>query len=356
MSSPSIALPGLSPVLWLRRVRALFTGIGYVAVFQLCLVAAWTLQSALPDLLSADGAAVRHNVLATADVLFLATLPGLVFLTAGVNLAPRHGWRRLLWLGALALLMEVTCELIAGDLFNASPFALLDGLLNACLAIALCDYHSRREGAKDIAVRTQIGAASLDAELKRAQLQLLRAQIEPHFLFNTLSAVRALSRIDRRATVDMLDNLIRYFEATLPRLRQDEATLEEEMRLIDAYLGIYRVRMGSRLGYEVALPTSLALQRVPAMMLLTLVENALKHGVNPIVEGGFIRVSASRERDTLILKVADSGRGLIPRQGQGMGLANVRQRLLMHYGESAVLSLAHAEPRGVVATIEVPLV
>ena len=356
MSSPSIALPNISPLQWLRRIRALFTGVGYVAVFTVCLVCMWTVQGSLGDILHADRATVWHTVSVIAGQLFLATLPGLLFLTVGVNLAPRAGVRRLLWLAGLALLMDLTCEAVtSSSLADVSAAAWLEGLLNASLGITLCAYHSRSEGARDVLLRTQISAASLDAELKRAQLQLLRAQIEPHFLFNTLSAVRALSRIDRQSTVEMLDNLIRYFEATLPRQRQDEAPLEEEMRLVEAYLGIYRVRMGNRLGFEVVLPRNLALQRVPTMMLLTLVENALKHGVNPIVEGGFIRVSAARERDTLLLKVADSGRGLLARHGHGMGLANVRQRLLMLYGASAMLSLAHAEPRGVVATISVPL-
>jgi LytS/YehU family sensor histidine kinase len=90
-------------------------------------------------------------------------------------------------------------------------------------------------------------------------------------------------------------------------------------------------------------------------MLLTLVENALKHGVNVAVEGGFVKVSARRERDALILKVADSGRGMSARHGYGVGLANVRQRLLMVYGDAAVLSLTPAEPRGVVASISIPL-
>ncbi len=86
----------------------------------------------------------------------------------------------------------------------------------------------------------------------------------------------------------MLDNLVRYFEAALPRLQGDEVPLEQEMQLVEAYLGIYRVRMGNRLDYQVELPAGLAQARIPTMLLLTLVENALKHGVGPMVEGGFI--------------------------------------------------------------------
>jgi LytS/YehU family sensor histidine kinase len=203
-------------------------------------------------------------------------------------------------------------------------------------------------------LRSQIEHTSLSAEMQRAQLRLLRAQIEPHFLFNSLSVVRALARNDRVATVSMLDNLIRYFEAALPRLSENEVTLAQELQLIDAYLAIFRARMGARLEYEIAVPADLAEQRVPSMILLTLVENALKHGVSPAVAGGAIHVSAARELHSLRLIVADSGRGLDVRQGRGAGLANVRQRLLMMYGPAATLSLKPAEPQGVVASILLP--
>ena len=183
----------------------------------------------------------------------------------------------------------------------------------------------------------------------------MRAQIEPHFLFNSLSVVRALARNDRGATVDMLDNLLRYFEAASPRLHDGEVPLVQELQLVEAYLAIYRARMGPRLAYRVDVPDELAQERIPAMMLLTLVENALKHGVGPAVEGGCIGVSAVRTGDTLLLKVADSGRGMAVRHGSGTGLANIRERLLMMYGSRAVLSLRAAEPRGVVASVLLPL-
>jgi LytS/YehU family sensor histidine kinase len=153
----------------------------------------------------------------------------------------------------------------------------------------------------------------------------------------------------------MLENLSRYFAAALPRLRENDVPLEQELQLVEAYLAIYRARMGARLEYEIQAPEDLRQCRVPSMAVLTLVENALKHGVSPSVEGGFIRVSANRDTQSLRLVVADSGRGLDVRHGRGVGLANIRQRLVMMYGQSATLSLKPAEPRGVVASVSMPL-
>jgi len=358
MDTPAIALSGTGLLLWIRRARSLFSGLSYaIIVFATCVVAPWVLGDVVDQSSGLRPATILH-ALKVAGLAAAPLLPACLIIVAAVNLAPRTGMRRLLWLSCAALLGWIVNRLARGVPFehNAAWLAgFADGMLNAGLLVAACAYYNDAQGATDTLLRTQIRRATLGAELRRAQLQFLRAQIEPHFLFNTLSAVRSLGRIDRGGTVEMLDNLMRYFSAALPNLRRDEAPLAEEMRLIDAYLGIYRVRMGARLGYEVTLPKDLADVCVPTLMLLTLVENALKHGVNPTIGGGFIRVSATREHGSLLLKVADSGRGMSVRHGQGMGLANVRQRLTMLYGEAALLSLAHAEPRGVVATVSIPL-
>ena len=153
----------------------------------------------------------------------------------------------------------------------------------------------------------------------------------------------------------MIDNLMRYLSEALPKLRQEESSLADEMHLIDAYLRIHQIRMGRRLSYELSVPEHLGSQRIPTMILLTLVENAVKHGINPAVDGGSIRVSASRERAALVLKVSDSGQGMAATDGHGMGLANIRRRLTMLYGDDAVLSLARAASHGVVATVSIPL-
>jgi signal transduction histidine kinase len=359
MNSPAIALPASGLLLWIRRARGLFSGLSYaIIVTATCFYAPWVLESVVDVSFNLGPADILPYALHTAGLWAVAMLALCLIIVAGVNLAPRTGPRRLLWIGGTVLLGWIAERLVRGVPFEHDPAwlaGLVDGNLYAGLLVTVCTYHRYAQGAADTLLRTQISRVTLDAELRRAQLQFLRAQVEPHFLFNALSAVRALGRIDRGGTVEMLDNLMRYFSAALPNLRRDEAPLAEEMQLIEAYLGIYRVRLGARLGYEVALPKSLAEVCVPTLMLLTLVENALKHGVNPSIEGGFIRVSATRERASLLLKVADSGVGMSARYGHGMGLANVRQRLIMLYGDAALLSLAHAEPRGVVATISIPL-
>jgi len=358
MNAPAIELPGGRMFLSPDRLRGLFNGLGYVVALGLILAALWSLGSVMPQLLAGQFAAAGRLFLSNLWGGVLTEIPSPILVPVMVSLAPRSGVRRALCLLATAIPLAVWCLYVDGYRFAwdirsiAQPF---DYVLTTSLVVGVCAYHSYSRDAAAALLRTQIDRTSLDAALQRAHLKLLRAQIEPHFLFNTLSAVRALARVDRAATVEMLDNLMRYFEAALPRLDAEEVPLVQEMQLVDAYLGIYRVRMGARLGYEISLPKNLENVRVPTMVLLTLVENALKHGVNVALEGGFVRVSAVRDRGLLLLKVADSGQGLSSRHGHGTGLANISQRLLLMYGEAAVLSLREAEPRGTVASVSIPI-
>src|SRR5262249_32122331 len=131
--------------------------------------------------------------------------------------------------------------------------------------------------------------------------------------------------------------------------------LAAEAELVDAYLRIHRVRMGERLAYSVQLPADLRDARLPPMMLLTLVENAIKHGIDPLVEGGRVEISAELRDAALRVEVADNGRGLASAEGTGIGLANIRARLSMLYGGRASLSFAHRQPRGFVASLQLPL-
>jgi len=200
----------------------------------------------------------------------------------------------------------------------------------------------------------QLRRIAIEGDLAEGRLQVLQAQIEPHFLFNSLANLRRLMRIDALAGQAMLTDLLRYLEVALPRMRDDHSTLGRDAELIRAFLAVHQVRMGDRLQTEIDIPSTLASRKVPPMMLLTLVENALKHGLGPLPEGGSVRVSATLASGRLLLSVADDGRGLVPGSGGGTGLANIRARLKAAYGSAAALSLRLNEPRGVVAAIELP--
>jgi LytS/YehU family sensor histidine kinase len=228
------------------------------------------------------------------------------------------------------------------------------GVFAALLAVVL-EFRQRALATAGALLRVEIDALTADAQLRDASLRVLQAQIAPHFLFNTLANVRRLSKLDRHAAAAMLGDLVRYFSVTLARRDEASTLLGEEAELVDAYLRIHRVRMGKRLTYDVDVPADVAAIPVPSMMLLTLVENAIKHGINPLVEGGFIRLRARREGETLRLEVADNGQGISVAEGHGTGLANVRARLAMLYGGRAALELEHGRPRGFVASIVVPI-
>jgi two-component sensor histidine kinase len=234
--------------------------------------------------------------------------------------------------------------------------AALHWLVVVAISIAaLAEYRHGFVRAAESLHRAEVERLKLQSEIAQGRLQLLQAQIEPHFLFNSLANVRRLLRIDGAAGRAMLTDLLRYLESALPHLREDAPTLEREMEVVRAFLGVHQIRMGRRLKVDIDMPAELGDRVVPPMMLLTLVENALKHGLQPLLEGGSIRIGASRGPNSLRVHVADTGRGLGTSLGSGTGLANIRARLRSMYGSAAQLSLQVNEPRGVVATIELPV-
>jgi signal transduction histidine kinase len=229
-------------------------------------------------------------------------------------------------------------------------------LLTVSLLFAIAyDHMVRARQTNDALHRTQLHRLQLDRELDNAHLQLLQAQVEPHFLFNTLANLRRLVRTEPSAAQAMLADLLRYLAEALPRLRDERSTVARELALVRAYLALHQVRMGSRLKVTIDAPDAVADLPVPPMVLLTLVENAIKHGIGPQVEGGEIRVQAQRQPEgPLMLSVTDTGRGLVAGSGHGSGLANLRARLKALYGQAAALSLTAKQPQGVVATVILP--
>jgi signal transduction histidine kinase len=326
---------------------------GYSTSVVLVLMVGWDVEGLIPALIEHGFSAAMRGAGRFFLLMMAHQLPTVPLLTMAINLAPSRGFKRYTCLGLVALVMWGYCTVLfylEGRGSDNIEYAVM-----VLLIVAACVYRSSARSATETFMQKQIEGAALDANVKRARLQLLRAQIEPHFLFNTLATVRTLARSDRAAAIDMIDHLMRYLSEALPKLRQEECSLAEEVQLIDAYLRIHQIRMGSRMSYELSIPESLFTRRVPSMILLTLVENAVKHGINPAVDGGRITVSASEVQNDLILRVSDSGQGMAATDGHGMGLANIRRRLMMLYGDDAVLSLSRPAARGVTASVSIPL-
>jgi two-component sensor histidine kinase len=202
-------------------------------------------------------------------------------------------------------------------------------------------------------------AAELEARLARAQLQALRMQINPHFLFNTLNSIAALVHVNPRAADEMLGDLSELLRRSLDSVEEQEIPLAQELEFIGAYLGIEQKRFGERLQVEQRIPPELTRALVPALILQPLVENAVRHGVEPRRGPGLISIEARQEARHLRLIVRDNGRGL-PRADanaarRGIGLANTEARLHGLYGDNQSFSCASAEPRGCQVDIRLPL-
>ena len=194
----------------------------------------------------------------------------------------------------------------------------------------------------------------LEKHVLESRLALMQAQVEPHFLFNTLANVQHLVETDAASASRMLDSLIQYLRSALPQMREAATNLGREVDMARAFLEIHRVRMGRRLDFAIDVPEALRGRDFPPMMLISLVENAIKHGVDPCCECGTITIRAEEALGRLRVSVADTGEGVKPKKGGGVGLANIRERLKALYGPAARLVLEENAPRGVVASIEVP--
>jgi len=204
--------------------------------------------------------------------------------------------------------------------------------------------------------------ARAQAQRREAEMQLsvLAAQVEPHFLFNTLAGVRSAIATDPSRASDMIDRLVDYLRAAIPRLRSDggaEATLGSQLDIVRAYLALMHARM-PRLSHDIRLPADLAAAPCPPLMLISLAENAVKHGAEPKIGPVHIQIDARRTSPGRVeVTVADNGAGFAEhaQSGGGLGLSNIRERLRQMHGEQASLSLRAQADGGVAATLAWPL-
>ena len=244
-----------------------------------------------------------------------------------------------------------------GLAINVAALVVIYGLFGGGLALrAYFSEHRRWDEHHHVRELNALESRVHEADLR---LGVLQAQVEPHFLFNTLASVRALVRQDPAQAEATLDALVDFLRATIPKLREDRglhATLGQQLDLCSSYLALMQVRMGGRLTYDVRADEALRAAPFPPSLLITLVENAIKHGIEPRPGPGRIEIDAVRDGDTLRVQVRDDGAGLQPGLSTGVGLANVREQLAARYGARAAFVLSPAaEGRGVCAEIRVPL-
>jgi hypothetical protein len=244
------------------------------------------------------------------------------------------------------------CEPDSGpwtDWFNPDGGASLD-----CVETLVRAMTQRLAGQRN-RERADVRQTAMEKELTAAQLGLLQAQVEPHFLYNTLASAQELVRTDPARADRMLGHLIAYLRRSLPRTDGSLSTLGQELERSTAWLEIMQLRMGSRLAVHSDVPAGILDTPMPSMMLQTLVENAIKHGLEPKPGGGGIWIRASVDGGSLSLTVADDGQGFrTDGAGTGIGLKNLRERLRLTYGASASFVITNNFPNGVAATMVVP--
>lgn len=232
---------------------------------------------------------------------------------------------------------------------------LVDHGTNLENAEAIARAITRRVAERRRGEAAKVRQTATEKELTVAKLNLLHAQVEPHFLYNTLASAQVLTRSDPARADEMLGNLIQYLRHSLPRTEDAPSTIGEELERAQAYLDILKIRMGPRLQLQVDIPDALRGVLFPTMMLQTLVENAIKHGLEPKPGGGTVWILARPVDTAVAVTVADDGRGFTAEGGgTGVGLRNVRERLRLAYGSAASFSIVANFPSGVAATITVP--
>jgi hypothetical protein len=276
-------------------------------------------------------------------------------------------WPRAPW-GYVLIAVGVTIGFLVGNLIadawtGVPAFDFLDFrghklataiTITVITAIAVCFFFYSLGKSKHM--QSQIELAQRNAT--EARLKLLETQLEPHMLFNTLANLRVLITVDPPRAVAMLDRLNSYLRMTLSGSRALAHPLSAEFDRLGDYLELMSVRMGERLRYTLDLPDDLRETPVPPLLLQPLVENSIRHGLEPQVEGGQITVRARKDAGQLVIEVRDTGVGLdaaLPSEGSHFGLEQVRERLATVYGAQGNLNLAPSPAGGTLATLSLPL-
>ena len=241
------------------------------------------------------------------------------------------------------------------DRFNGWTHLTVAGILLAPWTALAAIVRQKEAFARDQKLAFALERSELERQALDARLHLLQAQVAPHFLFNTLANVQALVDAGSPQASTVLRSLTAYLRAAVPLLNEPAATIERELQLVRPYLELMQMRMPDRLQYAMDVDPSALEVRCPPTTLLTLVENAVRHGIDPSEEGGRIDIDIHRRGERCVVRVADTGAGLHQSaSGLGTGLTALRERLRLIFGETVELRLTSGAPRGVAVEVDLP--
>lgn len=259
--------------------------------------------------------------------------------------------------GSIALGLTLAFQLSGVGSWQA-PFALQSMLIGLFFSVigSIAFFLSERIQVLDQEVKQRrLQQMEIEKRELEANLRMLQAQIEPHFLFNTLANVSSLIEIEPVRARELLDKLIDWLRIALVRTRSEQTTLDDELNMLENYLEILGMRFGERLQWHISAADEVRATAFPPMLLQPLVENAIRHGIEPKIGGGKVTISASMQHGKLHVQVDDDGVGLGHKPGSGAGLENIWARLRALYGDKASLSLQSHVDGGVTAILEIPL-
>jgi len=320
-------------------------------------------------LMSITWAGSRSSLFVRTMILGLSATAVFTLLEVWPRYLPRCLQRWVLQVVAVGMCMPVTMSLIyvLGTPRGAAPFwedpgrmsgwthLTVAGVLLAPWTALAAIVRQKDAFAREQRLAFALERSELERQALEARLHLLQAQVAPHFLFNTLANVQALVDAGSPHASTVLRSLTAYLRAAVPLLDESAATIERELQLVRPYLELMQMRMPDRLQYAINVNPSALKVRCPPMTLLTLVENAVRHGVDPSEEGGRIDVDIARRGERCVVRVTDTGVGLHEAaNGLGTGLTTLRERLQLIFGDAAHLRLTNNASGGASVEIDLP--
>ncbi|MBY0572918.1 MAG: histidine kinase [Undibacterium sp.] len=280
-----------------------------------------------------------------------------LFVIEASDLTKKLWWKFFDWLAVISwsyLLFVSFLAMIVGGILGLGSFLPLLILVSIMIKSLAGGKRSAEIAASDARLRADVEA--LERRVIEAEMATLQAQIEPHFLFNTLALISQLIETNPSQASIVHDHLIKYLRLALPNNREQiKSKLDQQLELSRAYLSIMQERMQERLTYEIICPSHLKHLAFPSMMIQALVENAITHGLESQIDGGHITIIARQGEQEIQLEISDNGVGFDFQTKEGRGINNIRERLKILYGLKANLSIEVPASGGTRVTLHIPL-